>query len=581
MGEEKPPPGIVLSSDPPQEEQQQPHQQQPISAPNSPSYFSHSVNPSPPFFTAVPGPTHSHGSGTEHDGGQRNSSAGVNNIYTNNNTFSIPSIIAMNGNSGSTPFQASGGLHNNSLSGAANPISTSMSMISPSRNFSNVMQHHKFRSPSLPVNSLGTPIEMPQLASISVAEAQSLLQKEPELTLFVDIRPFALYSKSRVQSAVNVCIPTTLLKRPTFVLARFAECMIPAQRDAIENLDRYDNYDKSLSGGGDYFNASYITTKGTKMRYIATQGPLPDTFTDFWHVVWAKRIPVIVMLTAEAEGGSVKCHRYWNNGVYGGIALRLVAADNVVLSERTGTCVTIRTFELAPVSTKGDAAMKVDEGSSNGARHTVVQVQYTAWPDLGSPANPEDLIALCMLKNKYLESWVQETPASADDGLLPWTIVHCSAGCGRTGTFCTVDSVISLLKDQAKNNPTETPFHNAAASTATATAPVTPTAGIEGRGENGEVAATAKGGGSTTTTIGHENVESHDLIYRTVHNFRRQRLSMVQVLRQYVLCYETVILWIHNQCGPTKHNQLLPQQQQLQGLLPQFQDEHSNKKKNK
>lgn len=911
-GEEKPPPVLMLPSDPQQEQQQQQqplpqqqlHQQQPISAPNSPSYFSQPVNPSQPFFTAAPGPTHTPGFGTEYNGGQGSSSAGANNIYTSNSTFSIPSIIAMNGSSGSTPFQpqVSGVLHSNTFSGIANPTRSSMS-ISPSHNFSNVMQHHKFRSPSLPVNTLGTSIELPQLTSISVVEAHSFLQNEPELTLFVDIRPFTLYSKSRVQSAVNVCIPTTLLKRPTFVLARFAECMIPAQRDAIEHLDRYNsvviydqateevspstcspapliytilkfsrspslqgklyyiqggfqsfekefadsvdqsaivaerynssnisnsgsgsntsskpagkhgysnsqptnsplthtfnfppvltgfslptnstkdgpmkpfasnirssldgidvddevapvsipkdlapeevnacfplwlqdiinkdtgprnifrrfhdieeaekvrlqsafsrgtsmlntgnttptitttggssstgrlldvgspsplaslspttpggghikysfsagvelgsknrynniwpydhtrvkvpelsasttatgaaptngtashdprntltthttnttilyyddtkttnatnesqlnynNYEKSRSGSGDYFNASYITTKGTKMRYIATQGPLPDTFTDFWHVVWAKRIPVIVMLTAEAEGGSIKCHRYWNDGVYGGIALRLVTADSVVLSERTGTCVTIRKFELVPVSIEGATGTKV-EGDSNGARHTVVQVQYTAWPDLGSPANPEDLIALCMLKNKYLESWMQENTVSADNELLPWTIVHCSAGCGRTGTFCTVDSVISLLKDQAKNNPAETPFHNTAAITS-----AMPAAGSEGKRENGQMAATDKGSGVTNTT-GYDNVESHDLIYRTVHNFRRQRLSMVQVLRQYVLCYETVILWIHNQCGPAKHDQSTPRQ--LQGLLPQFQDERPNK----
>ena len=35
-----------------------------------------------------------------------------------------------------------------------------------------------------------------------------------------------------------------------------------------------------------------------------------------------------------------------------------------------------------------------------------------------------------------------------------------------------------------------------------------------------------------------------DLIEHTVEDFRRQRISMVQSLRQYVLCYETVMEWI-------------------------------------
>lgn len=32
----------------------------------------------------------------------------------------------------------------------------------------------------------------------------------------------------------------------------------------------------------DYVNASYVQPLGTSRRYIATQGPLPATFTDFW-----------------------------------------------------------------------------------------------------------------------------------------------------------------------------------------------------------------------------------------------------------------------------------------------------------
>ena len=32
----------------------------------------------------------------------------------------------------------------------------------------------------------------------------------------------------------------------------------------------------------DYVNASYVQPLGTNKRYIATQGPLPETFTDFW-----------------------------------------------------------------------------------------------------------------------------------------------------------------------------------------------------------------------------------------------------------------------------------------------------------
>lgn len=40
------------------------------------------------------------------------------------------------------------------------------------------------------------------------------------------------------------------------------------------------------SSADDYVNASYVQPLGTKKRYIATQGPLPETFNDFWLCVY-------------------------------------------------------------------------------------------------------------------------------------------------------------------------------------------------------------------------------------------------------------------------------------------------------
>ena len=41
--------------------------------------------------------------------------------------------------------------------------------------------------------------------------------------------------------------------------------------------------------------------------------------------------------------------------------------------------------------------------------------------------------------------------------------------------------------------------------------------------------------------------EDIDLIEKTVEDFRLQRLSMVQSLRQYALCYESVLEWLVEQ----------------------------------
>ena len=97
------------------------------------------------------------------------------------------------------------------------------------------------------------------------------------------------------------------------------------------------------------------------------------------------------------------------------------------------------------------------------------------------------------------------SPAKEDEKPI---MVHCSAGCGRTGTFCTIDSVVDMLKRQKKARITQNR--------------------------------------DAMDLDGEEWVKRDDLdlITKTVADFRLQRLSMVQTLRQFVLCYETVLEWL-------------------------------------
>ncbi|KAB0406573.1 hypothetical protein E2I00_010382 [Balaenoptera physalus] len=62
---------------------------------------------------------------------------------------------------------------------------------------------------------------------------------------------------------------------------------------------------------GDYINANYIRGYGGKDKaYIATQGPMPNTVSDFWEMVWQEETSLIVMLTQLREGKE-KCVHYW------------------------------------------------------------------------------------------------------------------------------------------------------------------------------------------------------------------------------------------------------------------------------
>ena len=63
------------------------------------------------------------------------------------------------------------------------------------------------------------------------------------------------------------------------------------------------------SGGGvpgsDYINANYVDGYRRSGAYIATQGPLPETFADFWRMVWEQRSNALVMMTRLEERNRV------------------------------------------------------------------------------------------------------------------------------------------------------------------------------------------------------------------------------------------------------------------------------------
>lgn len=70
---------------------------------------------------------------------------------------------------------------------------------------------------------------------------------------------------------------------------------------------------------------------------------------------------------------------------------------------------------------------------------TICQFHYTTWPDHGVPESISPLVELVRLVRDC-------QPSEA----LP-VLVHCSAGCGRTGTFCAIDYVHGLVRSGKLN----------------------------------------------------------------------------------------------------------------------------------
>ncbi|KAF7854743.1 hypothetical protein EAF04_010311 [Stromatinia cepivora] len=299
----------------------------------------------------------------------------------------------------------------------------------------------------------------------------------------------------------------------------------------------------------DYVNASHIKASRSNKRYIASQGPLPATFEDFWSVIWDQDVRVIVMLTAEAEGGQLKCDSYWSSHEYGHLKLKLLSEKKLYLESNKSRNSTDRpdsgrkrastsTQNTPPSPTTEDHVIVRTFTLSHAAHpftpmREITQVHYSSWPDFASPAKPSHLLALIHLANSMqrASSSATETPRLSDPEpeITRPMLVHCSAGCGRTGTFCTIDSVIDMLKRQhkeQKHGTTPMEFDS------------TNDGGYLGHGKK-----------NTQADMGWVFDQDTDLVEKTVEDFRGQRISMVQNLLQFVLCYETVLEWIAQQVG--------------------------------
>ncbi|XP_060618323.2 receptor-type tyrosine-protein phosphatase delta isoform X27 [Anolis sagrei] len=170
--------------------------------------------------------------------------------------------------------------------------------------------------------------------------------------------------------------------------------------------------------GSDYINSNYIDGYRKQNAYIATQGSLPETFGDFWRMMWEQRGATVVMMTKLEERSRVKCDQYWpsrGTETYGLIQVTLL--DTVELATYC-----VRTFAL------------YKNGSSE--KREVRQFQFTAWPDHGVPEHPTPFLA-------FLRRVKTCNPPDAGP-----MVVHCSAGVGRTGCFIVIDAMLERIKHE-------------------------------------------------------------------------------------------------------------------------------------
>lgn len=254
-------------------------------------------------------------------------------------------------------------------------------------------------------------------------------------------------------------------------------------KNRYSNVLPYDQYRVKLKGvvdpkKYDYINASYIhlNSKITNdnFSYISTQGPTVETELDFWTMI--SEIPGncvnIVMLTPFEEKGREKCFNY----------LHRLNSDNSnstpVTSERLVNSFSFRLKGIVEVDNLRTTSIELTTINSKDGliinTKSVTHYHVLDWDDFSKPNEWKVIYSI----SQTINSKNHEVP----------TVVHCSAGVGRSGTFIVLDYLFNC-------HPSEL---------------------------------------FPTTT------EDFDVIYEVVKTLRERRMMMVQSSSQFIFLYSSL-----------------------------------------
>ena len=212
-----------------------------------------------------------------------------------------------------------------------------------------------------------------------------------------------------------------------------------ASKNRYRDISPYDDTRVHLKfGATDYINANYVDMfiPGAEWvnHYVASQGPLLSTTVDFWAMVWELKATLIVMLTTVVERGRPKCHQYWPD-----MGMSLQCANWLIesVSEELTSSFAYRDFVMYECDENGE---KIEGASEPRLIH---QMQYIAWPDHGVPDDSSDFLdfVLQVRQNRV--------------GMSVPTVVHCSAGIGRTGVLVAMETAMCLIEANQPVYPIE------------------------------------------------------------------------------------------------------------------------------
>ncbi|XP_045567303.1 tyrosine-protein phosphatase non-receptor type 2 isoform X1 [Salmo salar] len=206
-----------------------------------------------------------------------------------------------------------------------------------------------------------------------------------------------------------------------------------AKRPENQNRNRYRDvspYDHSRvkleNSENDYINASLVMVEEAQRIYILSQGPLKNTCGHFWLMVWEQNSKAVIMLNRIIEKGSEKCAQYWPTAEGHQLSYTDTGFVVTLVKEEDMSYYVIRVLELRNTET--------------GETREIYHFHYTTWPDFGVPESPASFLNFLVKVRESGSLGPEHGPS----------VVHCSAGIGRSGTFSLVDTCL-ILMDKRKD----------------------------------------------------------------------------------------------------------------------------------
>ncbi len=232
-------------------------------------------------------------------------------------------------------------------------------------------------------------------------------------------------------------------------------------------------------------------------------------------------------------GVSIKCVHA--SQLCDGVVFRqLEAAYPATPANSTNGFATITTNSSA-ASTSTDTAAAATPAPVIAHRQWLNHYHYTSWPDFGVPTKSDGIRAV---------SHALDSCRRAGTNI----VVHCSAGIGRTGTFCAVDIVLQRL-DRLRQR-----------------LGALGAGGLAGAAQQGQQGQQGQQRGLDLTHALKDVLN----IPAIVHHLRKQRMGMVQTSDQYAFCYTAVGDELRTLTRAARRELALLQQEQqgLQHVLP-------------